>query len=139
LGLVKILPIADPWNNGKNEPLVQVLGIFHSQWTLAVWGLDLPPVVVPSFKLGWMSSQARIPGHHLYGLGCGWPITQGTVRPFRIIFPPPALYQDLGLLQGVKNLPVEKLITQLPIETLVVAALPWTARFNVERFDSYSA
>ena len=60
-------------------------------------------------------SVARISGHHLDGPGCEWPITQGAVRPYRIVFPPPALYQDLGLLQGGENLPVEELITQLPI------------------------
>jgi hypothetical protein len=61
------------------------------------------------------------------------------MRPYRIVFPPPALYQDLGLLQGVENLPVEQLIPQFPIEALVVTVLPRTARFNKERFDSYSA
>jgi hypothetical protein len=61
------------------------------------------------------------------------------VRPYRIVFLPPGLYQDLGLLQGIENLPVEQLITQLPIEALVVTVLPRTARFNAERFDSYPA
>jgi hypothetical protein len=61
------------------------------------------------------------------------------VRPYRIVFPTPALYQDLGLLQGIENLPVEQLITQLPIEALVVTVLPRTTRFNIERFDPYSA
>jgi hypothetical protein len=51
------------------------------------------------------------------------------VGPYRIIFLPPALYQDLGL--GVEKLPVEQLIPQLPIEALVVTILPGTARFNV--------
>ena len=59
------------------------------------------------------------------------------MRPDRIGFPPPALYQDLGLLQGVENLPVEQLITQLPIEALIVTVLPMTARFNVERLDPW--
>ena len=53
--------------------------------------------------------------------------------------PAAALYQDLSLLQSVENLPVEQLITQFPIEALVVTVLPSTPRFNVERFDSYSA
>jgi len=97
-------------------------------------------VVVPSFKLEWgyvkpeilaEHSVVRISGNHPYGLGCGWPITQPTVGPYRIIFPPPALYQDLGLLQGVENFPVEQLVTQLDIEALVVTVLPGTARFNV--------
>jgi len=60
------------------------------------------------------------------------------MRPYLIVFPPPALYQDLGLLQGIKNPPVEQLITKLPIEALVITVLPRTARFKVERFDSCS-
>jgi hypothetical protein len=61
------------------------------------------------------------------------------VRPYRILFPPPALYQNLGLLQGVENLPVEQLIPQLSIEAFVVTVLPTTAGFNVEGFNSYTA
>jgi hypothetical protein len=60
------------------------------------------------------------------------------VGPYGIIFLPPALYQDLGLLQGVENLPVEQLVPQLPVEALVVTVLLGTARFNIERFNSYS-
>jgi hypothetical protein len=59
--------------------------------------------------------------------------------PDRIVFLPPALYQDLGLLQGIEDLAVEQLIPQLPIKALVVAILPRTPGFNVERFDPYSA
>ena len=59
--------------------------------------------------------------------------------PYRVVFLPPALNQDLGLLQGVENLPVEQLIPQFPVEALVVTVLPRTARFNIERLDSYSA
>ena len=61
------------------------------------------------------------------------------MRPYRIVFPAPAPYQDLGLLQGVENLPVEQLVTQLTIEALVVPVLPGTARFNAKLFDSYAA
>jgi hypothetical protein len=61
------------------------------------------------------------------------------VRPYCIVLPPPALYQDLGLLQGAENLPLEQLITQFPIEALIVTILTRTASFNAERFDSYSA
>jgi len=96
---------------------------------------DLPPVFVPNFKLELGSIPARIPGHHPDGLRCGWPIPQGTVGPDRIVFLPPALYQDLGLLQGVEDLAVEQFIPQLAIEALVVPVLPGTAWFNVERLD----
>ena len=75
---------------------------------------DLPPAVIPGFKLGWGLSQARDPGAAVLRqdlwASSGWPrvrvaIIQGTVRPYRMVFPPPAPYQDLGLLQGIKNLP----------------------------------
>ena len=66
---------------------------------------------------------ARISGNRLYGLGCGWLITQSTMGPHRIVFPPPALYQNLGLLQGGENLPVEQLDRphagkKLPVATI---------------------
>ena len=48
-----------------------------------------------------------------------------------MVFPPPALYQDLALLQGVENLPVEQLITQFPIEALVATVLPRTVAPNI--------
>jgi hypothetical protein len=60
------------------------------------------------------------------------------VRPDGIVFLSPALYQDLGFLQGIEDLAVEQLIPQFPIKALVVAILPRTPGFNVERFDPYS-
>ena len=71
-------------------------------------------------------------GIHLNGLGGCWPVTQGAVRPCRIRFLAPTLYQDLGLLQGIENLPVEQLISQLPVEALGVTVFPGTTRFNGE-------
>jgi hypothetical protein len=59
--------------------------------------------------------------------------------PNCIVFLPPALYQDLGLLQGVEDLTIKQLIPQLPIEALVIAILPRAAWFDVEGFDPYSA
>jgi hypothetical protein len=61
------------------------------------------------------------------------------MRPDRIVILASALYQDLGLLQGVEDFAVEQLITQLSVEALVVAILPGTPGFNVERFYPYSA
>ncbi len=55
--------------------------------------------------------------------------------PDCIVSLPPALYQDLSLLQGVEILTIEQLVPQLPIEALVVTVLPGTPGFNVERFD----
>ncbi len=53
-----------------------------------------------------------------------WSISQSTVGPDCIVLLPPALYQDLGLLQGVENLAVEQLVPELPIKALVVTVLP---------------
>jgi hypothetical protein len=61
------------------------------------------------------------------------------MRPYLVIFLTPTLYQDLGLLQGIEDLTVEQLIPQLSIKTLVVAILPGTPRFNLERLDPHSA
>ena len=44
-----------------------------------------------------------------------------------IVMPPPALDDDLGLLERVKNLPVEQLVAHAGIETLDVTVLPWAA------------
>jgi len=67
------------------------------------------------------------------------PDNQITVGPYRVVFPPTALYQDLRLLQGIENLPVEQLVPKLAVEALFVTVLPWTARFNVELFAPYSS
>jgi hypothetical protein len=56
--------------------------------------------------------------NYLNGFGCRWPIPQRTAGPYRIIFLPPPLYQDLGFFQGVENLPVEQFITPVPIAPL---------------------
>jgi len=73
---------------------------------------DQPPGSYTGFKLGWGLSQdpgAAVLRQDLRA-SSGWPrvrvaIIQGTVRPYRMVFPPPALYQDLGILQGIENLP----------------------------------
>jgi len=41
----------------------------------------------------------------------------------------------LGLFQGKEDLAVEQLIPELPVETLIVAVFPGTARFDKERLD----
>ncbi len=40
------------------------------------------------------------------------------MRADLIVIPPPALDDDLGLLQGVKDFTVEQLIAELAVETL---------------------
>ena len=67
------------------------------------------------------------------GLWCWRPIAQRRVRPFRVVFHPPPLRQNLCLLQRVKDLAIQKLIAQLPVETLAVPVLPRTPRLDVQR------
>src|ERR1039458_3331362 len=52
------------------------------------------------------------------GVRCRRPIAQRRVRPLRVVFHPPPLRQNLCLLQRVKHLAVQKLISQLPVEPL---------------------
>src|SRR5450755_3764518 len=64
---------------------------------------------------------------------CRWPIAQRRVRPLRVIFHAPPLRQNLCLLQRVKDLAVQELIAQLPVEALAVPVLPRTPRRDVQR------
>src|SRR5450755_446770 len=66
-------------------------------------------------------------------LRCRRPVAQRRVRPLRVVFFAPPLRQNLCLLQRVEDLAVQELIAQLPVETLTVAVLPWTPRFDVQR------
>ena len=49
---------------------------------------------------------------------------------------PPAFDQDLGFLQRVEELSVQKLIPELPIERLHVTVLPGTPRLDGERLHT---
>jgi len=53
-----------------------------------------------------------------------------------IVLLPPALDEDLGLQERIKNLTVEKLVTELSVERFVVAVFPWAAWLDVERFHA---
>src|SRR5450631_132106 len=57
-------------------------------------------------------------------LRCRRPVAPRRVRPLRVVFHPPPLRQNLCLLQRVKDLAVQKLIAQLPVEALTVPVLP---------------
>ena len=54
------------------------------------------------------------------------------MRSFSVVFDPPLFNNYLRLLQGIKDFSVQALISQLPIEVLAVAVLPWTPSFDVE-------
>src|ERR1039457_1168070 len=66
-------------------------------------------------------------------LRCRWPVTQSRVGPLRVVFHAPPLRQNLCLLQRVKDLAVQELISQLPVEALAVPVLPRTPRLDVQR------
>ena len=54
----------------------------------------------------------------------------------RIVLLSPSLDQHLRLLQSVEDFHVQKFVSELAIEALVVAVLPGTAGFDVERFHA---
>src|SRR5271156_140792 len=66
-------------------------------------------------------------------LWCRWPVAQRRMRPLRVIFHAPPLRQNLGLLQRVKNLAVQELISQLAVEALAIPVLPRTSGLDVQR------
>ncbi len=65
----------------------------------------------------------------------GHPI-QSAVWPVMIVIQPPAVQHISGLRQAQEQLAVEALVPQLAVETLHVAVLPRTARFNKQCSDS---
>src|SRR3984957_4904241 len=72
------------------------------------------------------------------GLWCWRPIAQRRMRPHRVVFHTPPLRQNLCLLQRVKDLAVQELIAQLPVEALTVPVLPGTPRLDVQRPRAHS-
>ena len=56
-----------------------------------------------------------------------------------IVMAPPIFDQDLGLSQGVEDLPVQQFIAHLAIEALDVAVLPGTAALNEQGFHTQLA
>ena len=49
----------------------------------------------------------------------------------------PPFDEDLGFRQRVKDLYVEKFVSEPAVETLDISILPGTAWFNLQRLDSY--
>jgi hypothetical protein len=54
------------------------------------------------------------------------------VRPERIVFHPPFFDQYLGLFQGIEDLSIKQLVSELAVETLDITVLPRTARLDKE-------
>ena len=44
---------------------------------------------------------------------------------------PSVFDDDLGLLQGIEDLTIEKFISKLRVEALAIAIFPWGAGFDV--------
>ena len=61
------------------------------------------------------------------------PVAERAKRPFRVVFHSPFFDHDLRLLQGIKNLSVQALIPQLPVEAFAIAVLPRTSSLDVQR------
>jgi hypothetical protein len=66
-------------------------------------------------------------------------IVQRRVRSPRVVLHSPLLYHHLRFFQRVENLPIQTLISQLPVKTFAVAVLPRASGFNVQRPGSYLA
>jgi hypothetical protein len=58
------------------------------------------------------------------------PISQGAVRPFRVVVFSPAFDDYLGFSERVEDLPVQQFVPEPSIEALDVAILPWAARLD---------
>ena len=48
----------------------------------------------------------------------------------------PALDQHFGLAQRHEYLTIQKLVSELRVQALAIAILPWASRFYVERLDA---
>src|SRR5580700_10197277 len=64
---------------------------------------------------------------------CWRPIAQRRGRPPGVVLDSPLLDHDLCLLQRVKNLSVQTLVPQLPVEALAVSVLPGTSGLDIQR------
>jgi hypothetical protein len=60
------------------------------------------------------------------------------VRPHGVVVAPPALNDDLSLLERIEDLAIEQLISKPRIEALDEPVLPGAARGDVSRLGSHS-
>ena len=68
----------------------------------------------------------------------GWrAVAQSTVWSDGVVVFPPLFDDDLCLLQGVEDLPIQKLVPEAGIEGLAVSILPGTARLDVSCFETH--
>ena len=57
------------------------------------------------------------------------------MRPDRVVMVSPAFDEHLRLLQCVEDLSIEQLVSEFPIEWLVVSVLPWASGFDEQRLN----
>jgi hypothetical protein len=53
------------------------------------------------------------------------------MRPNSVVVAAPAFDDDPGFLQGAEDLAVEQLVTELRVEALAIAILPWAAGLDI--------
>jgi hypothetical protein len=56
--------------------------------------------------------------------GRRWFVSEGAVRTLGVVVTTPLLDDDLGLLQGVEDFPVQQFVAKAGVEALDVAILP---------------
>ena len=83
--------------------------------------IDLPPMFVPLVML--VQQVPEVDREH-HSFGRWWPVAQRAVWPDLVVGPPVPLHQYLHLVQGVEDLSVQQLVSQLAVEALHVAVLP---------------
>src|ERR1700730_14841413 len=83
-------------------------------------------------RRSWSRLRSRPCGEcwHEYLRG-GSAIADRGMRLDRVVMPPPALDDDLGLLQGMEDLTIEKLVAQARIEAFDKAVLLRASRGDV--------
>ena len=73
-----------------------------------------------------------VSGNHIWGKE-----SQIAVRVDSIVLVAPVFDDNTGFCQRKEPLLIEALVTQTIMEAFHVGILPWTARFDVERFDFF--
>jgi hypothetical protein len=58
------------------------------------------------------------------------------MRPDRIVMAPPAIDEHLSLVECREFLAFEQLVSELGVEALAIAVLPWRSRLDVKRLDA---
>jgi hypothetical protein len=114
-------------NNGTSNPFS---GVASSE-------ISFDSDITQSVTLGQV--EGRSPGawrHRPNGLRCGRAVAQRTVGSMGVVVESPPFDQDLCLKQGVEDLAVQELISELAVERLDVAVFPGRARLDEEGVDA---